>query len=39
MFKRIREYTEDKLELFGIETATVNPRNTSKRCSKTVRLV
>ncbi|MFD1512524.1 RNA-guided endonuclease InsQ/TnpB family protein [Halomarina rubra] len=35
LFKRIRRYAEDKLELLGIETATVNPRNTSKRCSNT----
>ncbi|MFD1514152.1 RNA-guided endonuclease InsQ/TnpB family protein [Halomarina rubra] len=35
LFKRIRTYTADKLELLGIKTATVNPRNTSKRCSHT----
>jgi len=35
LFKRIRSYAEDKLELLGIETDTVNPLNTSKRCSHT----
>jgi IS605 OrfB family transposase len=35
LFKRIRRYAEDKLELLGIHTDTVNPRDTSKRCSHT----
>ena len=35
LFKRIREYTEAKLAVRGIEAVTVNPRDTSKRCSKT----
>ncbi len=34
-FRRIREYTEYKLEEYGIECQTANPRNTSKSCSRT----
>ena len=35
LFRRIREYAAYKLAGLGIKTATVDPRNTSMRCSNT----
>jgi IS605 OrfB family transposase len=33
LFKRVRSYTEDYLELLGIDVDTVDPDYTSQRCS------
>lgn len=35
MFKKVRTYVEYKLEPYGVDIVSVNPRNTSKQCSHT----
>lgn len=35
LFQRVQEYVEYKLEEFGIKFEQVNPRNTSRSCSRT----